>query len=375
MKKIFYNIFVLLSFVMLMSACGTDDMEFKNADVTEVKKLYEPATEKAINLTSSGSLYFSWEPAIAQDGGAPLYEVYFDKDGGDFSSPLFVLSSDLNGYSSGADISHKILNKVAALAGAEPGETITLAWTVASSRGINQKISKVSNKITVTRIEGLEDPGQVFITGEGSEAGSDLGNALPMHRLGEGEYEVYVKLVAGGTYKFVDSKSGSPAEYYIADGKLKEGTEGTANTLNGVYRIKIDFGSASASSPVEITEVGFWFCPTNSVEWKLSYQGKGVWKGAGPVTFKQESWGRDQRYKFRVSLKDSKGTESKEDWGPANANEDGTPSGTASYYNLAIYTSISQWDHKWKFASDFDGKTVNLTVKMTGDTYTHEVSL
>lgn len=42
MKKIFYNIFVLLSFVMLMTACGTDDMEFKNADVTEVKKLYEP---------------------------------------------------------------------------------------------------------------------------------------------------------------------------------------------------------------------------------------------------------------------------------------------------------------------------------------------
>ncbi len=271
--------------------------------------------------------------------------------------------------------SHKILNKVAALAGAEPGETITLAWTVASSRGINQKISKVSNKITVTRIEGLEDPGQVFITGEGSESGSNLANALPMHRLGEGEYEVYVKLVAGGTYKFVDSKSGSPAEYYIADGKLKEGTEGTANTLNGVYRIKIDFGSASASTPVEITEVGFWFCPTNSVDWKLSYQGKGVWKGAGPVTFKQESWGRDQRYKFRVSLKDTKGTESLEDWGPANANEDGTPSGTASYYNLAIYTSISQWDHKWKFASDFDGKTVNLTVKMTGDTYTHEVSL
>lgn len=95
MKKIFYNIFVLLSFVMLMTACGTDDMEFKNADVTEVKKLYEPATEKAISLTSSGSLYFSWEPAIAKDGGSPLYEVYFDKDGGDFSSPLFVLSSDL----------------------------------------------------------------------------------------------------------------------------------------------------------------------------------------------------------------------------------------------------------------------------------------
>ena len=375
MKKIFYNIFVLLSFVMLMSACGTDDMEFKNADVTEVKKLYEPATEKAINLTSSGSLYFSWEPAIAQDGGAPLYEVYFDKERGDFSSPLYVLPSDLNGYSSGADISHKILNKIAKLAGAEPGETISLVWTVVSSRGINQKMCKESNKITVTRIQGLEDPGQVYITGNGSEAGNNLSNAIALHRSGDGEYEAYVKLVAGGIYKFVDSKSGTPAEYYIADGKLQEGSEGTENTLDGVYRIKLDFGTASASTPVEITEVGFWFCPNNKIEWKLTYQGKGVWKGAGPVNFKQEGWGLDERYKFRVTVKDSKGKESQEDWGPANYGEDGKPSGTAKYYNLAVYNSTEQFDPKWKFANDFNGKTVNLTVKMTGDTYTHEVSL
>ena len=93
------------------------------------------------------------------------------------------------------------------------------------------------------------------------------------------------------------------------------------------------------------------------------------------VNFKVESWGGDERYKFRVITKDLKGVEALEDWGPANAGEDGKPSGTASYYNLAIYTSVSQWDHKWKFANDFNGKTVTLTVKMTGDTYTHEVSL
>ena len=376
MKKIFNKICILLPLLILMTACGSDDMEFKNAEVSEVTKLYEPTDGKAINLTSSGSLYFSWEPALAQDGGAALYEVYFDKAGGDFSSPLYILSSDLNGYSNGADISHKILNKVAALAGAEPGETITLSWTVASSRGINPKISKMSSSLTVTRIEGLEDPGQVYITGAGTEAGSDLANALPLHRIGDGEYEIYVKLVSGASYTFVDSKSGSPASYYIDENsKLKEGSDAVANTLDGIYRIKIDFGSASASSPVKIEEVGYWFCPTNKTEWKLSYEGKGVWKGAGPVNFKVESWGGDERYKFRVITKDLKGVEALEDWGPANAGEDGKPSGTASYYNLAIYTSASQWDHKWKFANDFNGKTVTLTVKMTGDTYTHEVSL
>lgn len=62
-----------------------------------------------------------------------------------FNTPLGAIASDIT------------LSRTAFRYSA--GETITLAWTVASSRGINQKISKVSNKITVTRIEGLEDPG------------------------------------------------------------------------------------------------------------------------------------------------------------------------------------------------------------------------
>lgn len=379
MKTILNKILILFLFVVGFAACKSDDMNFSDAKVTAVNSLYEPSDDKAVNLTPSGSLYFSWEPAAVEDGGAPLYEVLFDKTDGDFSNPIYVTASDQNGYSNGASLTHKILSTVAGYAGAEPGETATVKWTVRSSRGINQVLSPASRKLILTRFVGFTElPDQVFITGSGCEAGDDIANAIQMTRVGQGEYEVYVKLVSGGTYKFVDSKSGTPREFYVENNMIKEGAESTSNSLNGVYRIYLDFNTASLTSPVEIVNVGYWFCPNNKVEWNLKYAGSGVWTGTGLVNFKQEGWGRDQRYKFRVTTKDSSGTTIMEDWGPKNANEDGTPSGAESYYDLNVYLTASlndpQWNPKWKFASEFDGANVTLTIKMSGEQYTHEVS-
>lgn len=379
MKTILNKILFLTLLIISFTACKSDDMNFSDAKVTAVNTLYEPSDNKAINLTPTGSLYFSWEPAAVEDGGSPLYEVLFDKADGNFSNPIYVFTSDQNGYSNGASVTHKILSKVAGYAGAEPGETTTLKWAIRSSRGINQVLSTTSRKLTLTRFVGFSElPDQVFITGSGCEAGEDISNALPMTRIGQGEYEMYIKLVSGGTYKFIDAKTGTPREFYIENNMIKEGAESTSNTLNGVYRISLDFNTASPASPIEITNVGFWFCPNNKVEWNLAYAGEGVWKGTGLVTFKQESWGRDQRYKFRITTKDSSGTTIMEDWGPKNTNEDGTPSGAISYYDTKVYLTSSlsnpQWNPKWKFASEFDGANVTLTVKMSGDQYTHEVS-
>ena len=68
--------------------------------------------------------------------------MFFDVLEGDFSKPIYSVTSDLNGFSNGAEISFKILNKIAANAGAEPGEVATVKWTVVSSRGINPQIAK-----------------------------------------------------------------------------------------------------------------------------------------------------------------------------------------------------------------------------------------
>ena len=371
MNQLFNKIVILLFATAVLVACKSDDMEYKDTDVTAVTILYEPSDGTTVQLGANGSLYFAWEPALAQDGGAPLYEVYFDKADGDFSKPLYVLTSDLNGFSNGAQVTHKILNTIAKLAGAKVGESTSLKWAIVSARGINTKLSTASKTLSVIRMNGYEDSGSLYITGDGCEAGSNL---LAMHRNEEGVYEIYTKLIPGKTYYFRPSNTDASIAYYINEGKLDETASTFQNSLDGVYKISVDLNSRSMTSPIKIDEVGFWFCPTNTVEWSLSYTGNGTWVGNGPINFKVESWGKDQRYKFRVKTKDGNGNTTEEDWGPAKANEDGTPSGTDTYYNLAIYENANQWDHKWKFANSFDGKQTTLTVIMSGATYTHKVS-
>lgn len=99
--------------------------------------------------SASASLFFEWESAKAEDSGAPLYEVVFDKEGGDFSKPIYKVLSDNGGSLSYATISHKTLNKVGAAAGLNSGETGTLVWTVMASRGLNSVMAKESKKLTI----------------------------------------------------------------------------------------------------------------------------------------------------------------------------------------------------------------------------------
>jgi hypothetical protein len=58
-----------------------------------------PEDGKYIKIPSgaSGSVSFEWEQARAEDNGLVLYEVAFDKEGGDFSKPLYSVPSDGNG--------------------------------------------------------------------------------------------------------------------------------------------------------------------------------------------------------------------------------------------------------------------------------------
>lgn len=105
MKTIFSTI-ALFSAVLFATSC-TEDMEYKDSKVSSVNQLYEPTDGKEVVLQSSASasLFFEWESAKAEDSGAPLYEVVFDKEGGDFSKPIYKVLSDNGGSLSYATIS------------------------------------------------------------------------------------------------------------------------------------------------------------------------------------------------------------------------------------------------------------------------------
>lgn len=381
MKAQINKILVLFSLISVIFGCKTDDMNYKDAAVTPVQSLYEPAANKAVKLlsSSSASLYFQWEAANVGDGGAPLYEVLFDKEGGDFSNPVYTVVSDHDGYSNAATITHKILNKVAALAGLEPGSTGNVIWTVAASRGINRVLSAQKRTLTITSLNGFTDiPDEVFITGEGSEAGTTLANALPCKLTAPGEFEIYTKLEAGKTYYFTDRKSGTPRVFYSEDGAILKEANGASSitaSKTAVYRINLDF-NVSTISYTEITSMGLFFCPSNAVTMNLNYQGKGIWTGTGVVTFKQESWGRDQRYKFQMTTV-SNGTQAIAQIGTQNGTDSApTDSSDPSYYYVKVLANTSQWDDKWKFMDKVDGKSTTISLIMQGDkSYTHTVTV
>ena len=380
MKTSFVKIVLFVCAVLSLTGCKKDET-LKNLNVAAVQTLYEPVDNKSVVLKSTpgASIYFEWEPALSEDGSLTLYQVAFDKVGGDFSNPLYVATADGNGANSHATITHKQINKIAAMAGILSSETGKMIWTVIASKGVNPKIGAKSSTLEVTRLAGFADmPASVFITGEGSESGTDLSKAGDMKQLSDGIFEIYTQLTAGKTYYFTDAKVGTPRTFYSnSTGTLLEGTAlipaiSTVATT-GVYRIDLDF-SIGAATMTHITKVEFFFCPLNEFQFSLDYVANGVFTAKSkPITFKQESWGRDQRYKFRMTTLDATGAPVYEWWG-APASLDSTPTGLDNYYYL-LPVDGDQWNNKFKFAAEMDMSLVDMSVIMSASgPYTHSVT-
>lgn len=375
MKTILLNLSILIAVLFAFTGCSKDE-DLKDTRVTAVKTLYEPTDGKSIVLQSSASasLYFEWEPAKAEDSGMVLYEIAFDKEGGDFSNPVYRMASDNTGGYNHATITHKQLNKIAGMAGIESAETGKLIWTVFSSKGINDIIAEESRTLEITRLSGFADvPVDVFVTGEASEGGTDLSKARMMKATANGEFEVYTKLTAGKSYYFTDAKVGTPRKFYVENNLLKEGTTSITVAKTGVYRINLDFNVGSAVY-TEITDFQLFFCPTNSFLFSCDYTENGIFKATSkPIEFKQEGWGRDERYKFKMTTINVAGETVEEWWGTPNTDSRPNSSSPASYYYL-YPVNDSQWDGKFKFAGEMDMALVDVTAYFNADgEYTHSV--
>jgi len=350
--------------------------------LSEVKKLTEPLEAKHIDLEPSftASTYFEWDYVDVKEGGTALYKLAFDKADGDFSDPIYLMNSDNNGFLNYATISHKQLNTIATMAGYRPLETGNIKWTVFSTKGLNSVKSSQVNTLSITRLGGYEEedlPIDVYVTGEGSEGGTDRSKAHKMKAVAGGEFEVYTYLKAGQPFHFIEELNGSGRQFYTADGLIREDGQSTVST-DGVYRILMDFNIGAVTYTL-VTRVSFFFCPSNQILFDLPYVGYGVFQARETVTFQQEDWGRDERYKFRVFMKENGGTANEVEWEFATLNAtDSRPNNEspASYYYIQLLESTSQWGDKWKLMETFDGVPATYTIYLQADQpYTHSISL
>ena len=376
MKRLLTSVSGFFLLLLILTGCNKDDRDI-NMNITEVSTLYAPNDNLHVKLepATAASVGFEWDHAKAEDGALGMYEVAFDKENGDFSSPVYKMASDGNGVQNKLTLSHKDLNRIANFAGIKALETGKLKWTVLASKGTNVKKAALSRIIEVERPAGFaEIPTEVFLTGDATEGGTNLAAAIKMKQTDPGVFEVYTSLKPG-TYNFINKTQGTPVSYQVQGSFLKEGPA-VASPATGtqVYRIELDFNNAAVKL-YEITKVGYWFAPHNNLDAELQYDGGGTFKATNvPIDFKQESWGRDERYKFRMTLKAPDGATVVEDWGSVNS-DNSRPSATtpAAWYNVFKH-GVDQWNYSFKFPTEADKKNVDLILNFKPDAaYNHQV--
>lgn len=377
MKNKFSRIFQIgLILLTVMIGCKKDET-LNNIQVSAVNTLFAPANDALVKLVpKGGSTTFEWEQARAEDGGVVQYEVVFDKIDGDFSKPLYAFPSEGNGLYNRLTLTHVEMNKMAASAGIEALATGNLKWTVRSSKGLNVKQAAQSNTLQLERPAGFSEiPADLYLTGAASEGGEDLTKAVRFKKTAEGVFEVYTA-INNGSYHFVDANSGTPTTFSVQNGTLT--TNGTIEATGGpkVMRIRVDFNSASANF-VQVESFGVFLSGDNKIIFNLPYAGNGSFKAVNqPVVFKQEGWGRDERYKLQMKIKAEDGTSTTESFGSTNRDNQ-APSATtpAAYFNV-VPVDNSQYDFSFKFYKEADNKNVDVEVLFRADgNYTHTVTV
>jgi hypothetical protein len=377
MKNIIYKIFCAALFVLVFVAGCKKDKTLEHTQVSAVAALFAPVNDASIKLDpKAGSTDFQWEQARAEDGGVVLYEVVFDKVGGDFSKPLFSYPSEGNGLYNRLSLSHTELNKIASNAGVEALAKGKIIWTVRSSKGVNVQQSPEVRTLELERPAGFSEiPADLYLTGVASEGGDDLSKAIQFKKTATGVFETYTS-IKPGAYHFSDGNSGTPKTFSVQGDNLK--ADGTV-TYSGdpkVYRIRVDFNTATVNY-TEIVSIGLFFSADNKVIFNLPYTSNGLFVAANqPVVFHQESWGRDERYKFQMNVKKADGTAAVEWYGSSNRdNQAATADTPPSYFNV-VPVDNSQFDFSFKFIHTADNKNVDVTLKFNAESaYTHTVTV
>lgn len=378
MEKLFRHRLALLLLLAgsLLTGCKKDDAVLDNT-ISPVANFISPADNTSIKLDppSNAAVTFEWSQARAADGTLVLYEVLFDKEGGDFSKPVYSTTSATGGQDTKLVLSHSDLNRIANLAGIKSQEKGKLKWTVNASKGLNVVRAASTRLLELERPAGFAIiPANLFLTGAGTEAGADLSQALPFKRISAGIFELYTRL-GPGEVKLVDQTTGTPTAYYLSGAKLLEGPQATSPAAAPtVYRVQVDFNNGAATL-TEVVSIGLWVSAENKVITDIPYASKGIWKIENtPIEFHQESWGRDERYKFLFTEKDAAGATTKRYMGSSNADNQRAKADTPPAYFYLVPGPDNQYDYTFKFQTEADKKNVDITLKLQPDApYTHEI--
>lgn len=359
-------LYISLTTVLLLFFCNCSDDYDLSSGFTVPTELCSPKKVE-LDLTSSNNIIFSWTGGGADDQSYVLYEVLFDKKGGDFSEPIEKVQSDF-GAQSKLTLTHAQLNAIARKAGIKPAETGGLSWTVITSKGGDIKTTDLKNDIEVTRGDGIDNmPDNLYLYGSGNESGGTEGALF--RKAAEGVYIVYSKISGSGEVELKGIVGEHNFGYHLEGTKLKDGA-GVINISANAnpYRITVNFNTLSIKTEVISGVRCIWGASFDAIG-NLSYMGNGKFAADNcAIRFldpgKPESnppgwlgW-IEERYYFIATVD---GVE--KCWGRMDGVSAERPTGNEplSFYELGEF-AWSQWEHLWKLNGDLDSKKVTITI-------------
>lgn len=385
-NKIIY-LSLLLSFIW--GACTKD--EENQLNFPKASSLLGPSDNAVIVLDpdNNQSTTFSWSKLPEQNlSGQVTYQVLFDKDGTLFQVPLKIYPSNNNGSDTTLTIAHSELEMVAGLAGIPGKKSGKVKWAVDAIVGTDT-ITTVAGIITLNRPTSLGAvPATLYLKGDATENGN-----IAFHKTAEGEFELITSL-KGGTYTFSNATGAEGVEYYFANDELFRGSqpmtyEGSTqpvimhvsfNNASGSVAVISSFEAIIVANDVTLATFNYvgnqQFAATNAEVHFLKPGDPGAPSWLGWV---------EERYKFRV--KTDKGNfvfgsyMDASMFGtviPGLVPSDKRPDGAQPAYYFNVYTvdPNDYWAGCYKFASDKDGKKVNINVYFNSEAqYYHTVQL
>jgi len=375
MKKIFLLGLTVMLCAVAFYSCKKD-VKTLDTSVQAVTSINAPSNDTSINIapTTGSSVVFKWSASASAD--LVLYEVVFDKTGGDFSKPIYTIVSDGSGVQAQATVSQKTLNMIANAAGIAALASGSIKWTVVTSKVTNNKVSTTSHTLELTRPAGFATvPNAVYLTGSATEQGTNASKAIPFKKISDGVFELYTSLQPG-TYQLIDNVSGTPITYSINGPAIALNGQTTVAGNKAVYRISLDFNNAAATL-TQIVSVNMYLAIDDKIWFTLPYIGNSQWEiDNADVEIPQESWGDESRYKYHFIVKDASGNQGDEWYGSANQdNPDPTTSTQLSYFYMYPVNG-SQWDNCFKMVPSYSGKKCNINVNFspTITQYTNSVT-
>lgn len=288
-----------------------------NYNILPGNDLYLPEDGASRDLSDLGATMFYWTPSIAEDNGFVSYDVLFDRLSGDFSDPVYTVSSQFNGSRPYVELSAKELNRIARLAGVGVEEEGTVKWTVRASKGLYGAVYSGVHTINVRTMYSIDPlPQTLYLSGPAIKDAEGVDRIMMTNSrgidkadAGEGIFESFCK-IASGRDLFISDESGR-SFVLNASGSVSVCEQPLASRLssgNGVIWLTADMDGMTWSyktlESVYLYAAAWADGNMSTANEAMRYAGSGVYELRGYDNKTSKNSANDSRYRFNAVLGD-----------------------------------------------------------------------